>query len=98
MTRSSFFSHPRGIQPTTGSYWSSSNRASVTTMSSFGSASSVAEEGESRDHSAASSSSISAPDNSRKQPPKGLTSKNEVKGKESPWIMRSNNAASMDGR
>lgn len=87
----------KGIQPNTGSYWSSSSRTSVTTMSSFGSASSVAEEGESRDHSAASSSSISAPDTGRKQPPKGSASKNDVKGKESPWIMRSNNATSMDG-
>lgn len=60
-------------------------------MSSFGSASSVAEEAESRDHSAASNSSISAPDNGRKQPSKAM-SKNAVKGKESPWIKQANSA------
>lgn len=60
-------------------------------MSSFGSASSVAEEAESRDHSAASNSSISAPDNGRKQPSKAM-SKNGVKGKESPWIKQANSA------
>ncbi len=59
-------------------------------MSSFGSASSVAEEAESRDHSAASNSSLAA-DNGRKQPPK-VASKNSMKGKESPWIKQPNSA------
>ena len=90
------FFYPRGIQPLSGSYWSSSSRASVTTMSSFGSASSVAEEAESRDLSAASSSSISAADNGRQKA--GAAAKNGVKGKEGPWIMRSNNTASVDAR
>lgn len=61
----------------------------MTTVSSFGSASSVAEEAESRDHSAASNSSISAPDGGRKQPPK-VAPKNTGKGKESPWIKQGN--------
>ena len=90
------FSFPRGIQPPSGSYWTSSSRASVSTVSSFGSASSVAEEAESRDLSAASNSSISAPDNGRKQPSKG-SSKNGVKGKESPWIKQANSTP-MDAR
>ena len=65
-------------------------------MSSFGSASSVAEEAESRDLSGASNSSISAPDNGRKQPSKG-SSKNGAKGKESPWIKQANSTP-MDAR
>ncbi|KAJ7389259.1 Signal-induced proliferation-associated 1-like protein 2 [Desmophyllum pertusum] len=87
----------KGIQPLSGSYWTSSSRASVTTMSSCGSASSVAEEAEPRDHSAASNSSITAPDNGRKQTAK-VTSKNSVKGKDSPWIMRGNNSTPVDAR
>ena len=63
-------------------------------MSSCGSASSVAEEAESRDQSAASSSSIDA---GRKQPPK-VAPKNGVKGKDSPWIMRPGTVAPVDVR
>lgn len=83
---------PRGIQPLSGPYWGT-NRASVTTMSSCGSASSVAEEPESRDQSA-SSSSI---DGGRKQLAK-VAPKNNMKGKDSPWIVRPNNGPPVDAR
>lgn len=83
----------KGVQPVGGSYWSG-NRASVTTMSSFGSASSVAEESESREQSAASSSSI---DVGRKQPPK-VFPKNSVTGKDSPWVIRTSNGTVVDIR
>ena len=63
-------------------------------MSSFGSASSVAEESESREQSAASSSSI---DVGRKQPPK-VFPKNSVTGKDSPWVIRTSNGTVVDIR
>ena len=67
------------------------NRASVTTISSFGSSSSVAEEPE-REQSA-----LSFIDGVRKQTPK-VFPKNSITGQDSPWIMRTNNGTIVDIR
>ncbi|XP_015753678.1 PREDICTED: signal-induced proliferation-associated 1-like protein 1 isoform X3 [Acropora digitifera] len=81
----------KGIQPVIGSSWSV-NRASVTTISSFGSSSSVAEEPDLREQSA-----LSFIDGVRKQTPK-VFPKNSITGQDSPWIMRTNNGTIVDIR
>ena len=68
------------------------------TISSFGSASSVGEAVESRDVSAGSSTSLSAADSGRKQSFKVGSKSNGKGGKDSPWVMRPNNAGSVEAR
>lgn len=64
----------------------------MTTISSFGSSSSVAEEPDSRDQSA-----VSFIDGVRKQTPK-VFAKNSITGQDSPWIMRTNDGTIVDIR
>ena len=64
----------------------------MTTISSFGSSSSVAEEPDLREQSA-----LSFIDGVRKQTPK-VFPKNSITGQDSPWIMRTNNGTIVDIR
>ena len=68
------------------------------TISSFGSASSVGEDVDSRDVSAGSSTSLSAADSGRKQSFKVGSKSNGKGGKDSPWVMRPNNSGSVEAR